>query len=208
MSPLNSSCENCYILTSQLIVKDETISSLQQYIIKLQKDLLFTQQELIRCNETLEHFSCSSVASSHNVDIISHRQHTTKSKTCLNPFHELNDSELSGSESCNGTVAFHKTERCFQNLLDNIGTLKIQESTFKIQEEYKVWVGNVIPPITIQGLKYRFEDEFGEVSSIEHYAPQPYAYVTFKSQDAFYKAVKMKRIYVQGVRINVEKPRH
>ncbi|CAG8747830.1 1387_t:CDS:2, partial [Racocetra persica] len=165
MPPQNSSCENCYILTSQLIVKDETISSLQQYIIKLQKDLLFTQQELIRCNETLEHYSCSSIASSHNVDIISHRQHTTKSKTCMNPFHELNDGELSGSESCSGTAAFHKTERCFQNILDNIGTLKIQE-------EYKVWVGNVIPPITIQGLKYRFEDEFGEVLSIEHYAPQ------------------------------------
>ncbi|CAG8654312.1 6773_t:CDS:2, partial [Racocetra fulgida] len=162
---------------------DETISSLQQYIIKLQKDLLLTQQELIRCNETLEHYSCSSIASSHNVDIISHRQHTTKSKTCMNPFHELNDGELSGSESCSGTATFHKTERCFQNILDNIGTLKIQEGNnnnmyinlhpeLNYFTEYKVWIGNVIPPITIQGLKYRFEDEFGEVSSIEHYAPQ------------------------------------
>ncbi|CAG8455484.1 hypothetical protein C2G38_2187854 [Gigaspora rosea] len=201
MSPLNSSCENCYVLTSQLVAKNETISSLQQHIIKLQKDLIFAQQELIRCNKTLKRLSSSSsVTNNHNADTVSHRQQTTESKTCLSYFHEFNDGELSKSESCSGTMAFHKTERCLQNVVENIETLKIQE--------YKVWIGNVIPPITVQELKYRLEDEFGEVSSIEHHDPQPYAYVTFKDQDAFYKAIKMKRIYVQGIKINVEKPRH
>ncbi|RIA92075.1 hypothetical protein C1645_821147 [Glomus cerebriforme] len=82
-----------------------------------------------------------------------------------------------------------------------------RQRDFVHNDQFKLFFGNIVSPITKNLLINRIENDFGRV--VEYYKDpiSPFAFVHFADSSGYYTALNQGSIRVEGVNVRIEMPR-
>ncbi|CAJ0839411.1 6570_t:CDS:2 [Entrophospora sp. SA101] len=188
-------CENCRELIEQ---KNNTIEfqqnkliNYQDLLVKAQRDLIDTKNELLRIKAKYSigfriYDNSDGEDGSSSFDYLAATATiTTNSDKIFDNFPDYN------------SVSDERIHRVKRRCITVIGIgIGIMEAVRK----YKLFLGNVVRPVTALVLKKYLESSFGPVI-------EPYAFVYFADSISYYKAVNSGKLSIGDVTVRIEEIR-
>ncbi|CAJ0625392.1 13126_t:CDS:2 [Entrophospora sp. SA101] len=196
-------CENCRELIEQ---KNNTIEfqqnkliNYQDLLVKAQRDLIDTKNELLRIKAKYSigfriYDNSDGEDGSSSFDYLAATATiTTNSDKIFDNFPDYN--------SVSDESRIHRVKRrCITVIGIGIG---IMEAVRK----YKLFLGNVVRPVTALVLKKYLESSFGPVIEVQQDGSLPYAFVYFADSISYYKAVNSGKLSIGDVTVRIEEIR-
>ncbi|CAJ0625394.1 19087_t:CDS:2 [Entrophospora sp. SA101] len=196
-------CENCRELIEQ---KNNTIEfqqnkliNYQDLLVKAQRDLIDTKNELLRIKAKYSigfriYDNSDGEDGSSSFDYLAATATiTTNSDKIFDNFPDYN--------SVSDESRIHRVKRrCITVIGIGIG---IMEAVRK----YKLFLGNVVRPVTALVLKKYLESSFGPVIEVQQDGSLPYAIVNFADSISYYKAVNSGKLSIGDVIVRIEEIR-
>ncbi|CAJ0906405.1 1354_t:CDS:2 [Entrophospora sp. SA101] len=215
-------CENCRELIEQ---KNNTIEfqqnkliNYQDLLVKAQRDLIDTKNELLRIKAKYSigfriYDNSDGEDGSSSFDYLAATATiTTNSDKIFDNFPDYN----SVSDEMMVMVIYRTIRRKSPKfLLKGIHRVKrrcitvigIGIGIMEAVRKYKLFLGNVVRPVTALVLKKYLESSFGPVIEVQQDGSLPYAIVNFADSISYYKAVNSGKLSIGDVIVRIEEIR-